>query len=350
MVYANKIVVTAPWRIWITGSAGSAGGIVITPDALQPEMQGTHTAFLAQLNLATAEVEYSSYFGGNGETSINTVLPQSEDRLLLAGWTRSANFPVTSGAFDTTHSGNTKAFVTYLDLPATVVSSTVLSMRQPGGSLAANSVSWVPTDSSVVLCGYAAGDGFPTTPGTLDSVIGPEWGDAWWAVLSADLSTLRYSTLMGGYDFDEFHRVQVGLDNTVWLAGESDCPEFPLTPDAYQPNQIGWGDAVLCQFSLPWIDAVEPPPILPPAYFSLSCFPIPFNSTTTLRFTLPVPCEVTLTLYDILGRAVLRKDLGRMTAGEYSEPLLAEELASGFYFVRLSAGELSTTQRILLLR
>ena len=351
-VYARQIVVLEPMHVWITGYTDEAGGIVITPDALQPDMQFHRPSFLAKLNLAAGVVEYSSYFGGNDYTDINAILPQPDNRLFLAGTTLSTNFPVTAGTFDTTHTGNYiyKAFATYFDPPTTVVRSTLFGMRQSGGTVFDLGADIVTADSSVILCGYAQGSGFPTTPGALDSVTGPEWPDAWFAVLSADLSTLRYSTLMGGYDKDYFSRVQVSPDNTVWLAGLSECYDFPVTPDAFQNQQLGWGDGVLCQFSLPWIDAAADPLILHPSTFILSAYPNPFNSTTTLRFTLPAPCEVTLILYDLMGRKLLHEEFGRLTAGEHCEPLRVEELASGFYFVRLDAGIRSATQRILLLR
>ncbi len=202
-VYACQLVVLEPMRVWITGYTDEAGGILITPDALQPDMQQFYRpSFITKLNLAAGVVEYSSYFGGNGLTDIRAILPLADDRLFLAGTTLSTNFPVTSGAYDTTHTGNYiyKAFAMYLDLPASVLRSTLFGMRQPGGSVFNLGADIVPADSSVVLCGDAEGIGFPTTPGTIDSVIGPEYPDAWIAVLSADLSTLRYSTLMGGYD------------------------------------------------------------------------------------------------------------------------------------------------------
>jgi hypothetical protein len=204
----------------------------------------------------------------------------------------------------------------------------------------------------VVICGIAQGSGFPTTPGTLDSVTGPEWPDACVVVLSADLSTLRYSTLMGGIDMDHFYGVQVGADNTVWLAGASDCPDFPVTEDAYQHAMNGWGDAVLCRFDLPWIiPAANNPPPLPPSSFHLSAFPNPFNSTTQIRYTVPQSGRVSLTLYNLLGCEVRVLSDDVMTAGEHRAALDAGDLASGIYFVRLSgAGERGITRKLLLVR
>ncbi len=346
----GQIVVLEPMRVWITGST-SSGGIPITANALQPEMEYTHPSFLARLDLGEGLVEYCSYFGGSLETIVTTLLPLTDDRLLLSGWTRSPNFPVTPGAYDTTHSITRKAFVTDLTLPATVERSTLFGLGQYTGFIGVPSrAAILPADSSIILCGSAQGPGFPATPDALDSVTGPEWPDAYFAVLSPDLSTLRYSTLLGGYEKDDFRAVQIAQDNTIWFAGMSECVNFPVTPDAFQHQQLGWGDGVLCQFSLPWIDAAADPLILHPSSFILSAYPNPFNSTTEIRYALPRAGHVLLKVYDVLGREVGVLIDAVRAAGEQRAAFDARGLASGIYFVRLDGGGMRVTRKVLLVR
>ncbi len=144
--------------------------------------------------------------------------------------------------------------------------------------------------------------------------------------------------------------MQVSPNNTVWLAGMSECWNFPVTPDAYQLNEIGWGDGVLCQFSLPWIDAAADPLILHPSASSLSAFPNPFNGTTEIRYALPRAGLVSLKVYDVLGREVGVLVDAVMVAGEQRVAFDARGVASGIYFVRMDVGGMRVTRKVLLVR
>lgn len=93
---------------------------------------------------------------------------------------------------------------------------------------------------------------------------------------------------------------------------------------------------------------------LPPASFSLSAYPNPFNATTTISFTLPKTGDVDLKVHDVTGR-VVRVVLGRtqgspLQAGTHDVVFDGCDLPSGIYFVRLQSGTVSQTQKIVLLR
>ena len=87
-----------------------------------------------------------------------------------------------------------------------------------------------------------------------------------------------------------------------------------------------------------------------PRELGLTAFPNPFNSATTLAFTLPQAGDATLTVYDVNGREVLRRELGCLTAGAHTTRFDGQYLASGLYFARLDAGRASRTAKLLLVR
>ena len=75
-----------------------------------------------------------------------------------------------------------------------------------------------------------------------------------------------------------------------------------------------------------------------PAIFSLSQnFPDPFNPVTTIRYTLPMPATVRVTIYNMLGQEVDVLVDGRETAGEKNIAWNAGGVASGVYFYRIVA-------------
>ncbi|MBU1985462.1 T9SS type A sorting domain-containing protein, partial [bacterium] len=87
-----------------------------------------------------------------------------------------------------------------------------------------------------------------------------------------------------------------------------------------------------------------------PAPMTVNVSPNPFNLTTTIRYTLPAPEAVRITLYDILGREAKRLELGSQVAGEHSVSLNADDLASGVYFLHLQAGSEAMIHKILLVK
>lgn len=73
--------------------------------------------------------------------------------------------------------------------------------------------------------------------------------------------------------------------------------------------------------------------------------PNPFNPTTTIRFQLPSPGKVTLSVYDILGKLVATLVDENLAAGYYDRRFDATSLASGVYFYRLQVTAPENAQR-----
>jgi hypothetical protein len=83
--------------------------------------------------------------------------------------------------------------------------------------------------------------------------------------------------------------------------------------------------------------------------------PNPFNPATSIPFSLDTGADVTLRVYDISGRIVRTVVERRMSAGIYSEEWdgrsdTGDEVASGIYFYRLTAGERMLTRKAVFLK
>ncbi len=89
-----------------------------------------------------------------------------------------------------------------------------------------------------------------------------------------------------------------------------------------------------------------------PKQFSLAQnYPNPFNPTTTIEFTLAENSNVTLKIFDILGREVTTLvDGGRKVGVSYKENFDASKLASGLYFYRLQTEKNSLVKKLMLLK
>ncbi len=96
--------------------------------------------------------------------------------------------------------------------------------------------------------------------------------------------------------------------------------------------------------------AVQRPAATPNAYNLYQNFPNPFNPSTVINYQLPMNSEVTLRVYDMLGRVVAILVNERENAGNYSATFDGGRLASGVYFYRLNAGSFSLTKKLVLMK
>ncbi|MEB2329380.1 MAG: T9SS type A sorting domain-containing protein [Ignavibacteriaceae bacterium] len=69
--------------------------------------------------------------------------------------------------------------------------------------------------------------------------------------------------------------------------------------------------------------------------FKAKNYPNPFNPSTTITYFLPEATDVTLTVYDRLGREVSVLVSGNQSEGTHSVEFNAESLPSGIYFYRI---------------
>jgi phosphodiesterase/alkaline phosphatase D-like protein len=70
----------------------------------------------------------------------------------------------------------------------------------------------------------------------------------------------------------------------------------------------------------------------------------------TINYALPEQSQVTLEVYDVLGRRVATLVNREKEAGEYSVRLDAADLSSGNYFYRMRAGDFTQTRRLVVVR
>lgn len=90
--------------------------------------------------------------------------------------------------------------------------------------------------------------------------------------------------------------------------------------------------------------------IIPDEYRLEQNYPNPFNPSTKINFRIPQEGKVALRLYDVLGREVRTLLNENLKAGYHQYELNAGDMASGVYFYTLSAGELSLSKKLILLK
>ena len=177
---------------------------------------------------------YSTYLGGNGFDQGYAITVDSFGSAYVTGKTAAANFPTTSGAFQTAFGGGDALFIAKLNPAGTALVYSTYINGASGNGIAVDSA------GNAYVTGEASTLNFPTTPGAFQTA--PFGFDTFVTKLNATGSALIYSTRFGG-NFDDFGRA-IALDAagnayiTGWTVCRATTCTFP-TVNAFQPNYAG---------------------------------------------------------------------------------------------------------------
>jgi photosystem II stability/assembly factor-like uncharacterized protein len=149
-----------------------------------------------------------------------------------------------------------------------------------------------------------------------------------------------YQTHNGGIDWEPFN---VGLDTTIWSGNIEFFPGDTTELFLASSTRSVWS----IHRTITGVD--DDSPTLPKT-LSLSSYPNPFNSSTTINYWLPQSGPVSISIHNILGQHVATILKGQQNAGNHSIVWDAGEFPSGLYFARLTAGEEAQTEKMLLLK
>jgi probable HAF family extracellular repeat protein len=89
---------------------------------------------------------------------------------------------------------------------------------------------------------------------------------------------------------------------------------------------------------------------LPTKFVKLNNYPNPFNTITTISYSLPRTANVSIEIYDILGRSVETINEGLQNAGDHQVIWDAQDQPTGLYFYRFQAGDITVMNKMALLK
>jgi uncharacterized protein (TIGR03437 family) len=252
----NAIAVDAGGNAYVTGVTGSID-FPVTAGAYQTALNAGFDAFVSKIDPTGKNLLYSTFLGGacpssagfagaHGNTctgarsfgspydNIGTAIAVDQTgSVYVAGGTNSAAFPVTGQP--TFHT----AFVAKVNpVGSALVYSTYL-----GGS-GAETVSSISLDKSgrLLITGETSSKDFPTTAGALP-VSNQAQFRTYLAALNANGTALSFGTYLGGSGGSLTNQlrtssVTVDSGDLVTVAGSTEYPGLPVTPNAPQPAPV----------------------------------------------------------------------------------------------------------------
>ncbi len=230
---ATAIAVDGSGNAYVMGGTGSTN-FPTTVGAYQTS--NTSGFFVSKLNATGNDLVYSTFVGGTASTSSygNGMVVDASGNVYVAGQTTSADFPTTTGAYQTTfNNADEDGFVTKLNAAGNALTySTFL-----GGANTNTNPHGISIDSSgnAYITGWVSGSNFPikgsvfqpTPNGSLDAYI---------AKLNPIGSDLVYSSFLGGSGVDLGNAIAVDASGNAYVAGYTNSADFTHTVGVFQPS------------------------------------------------------------------------------------------------------------------
>lgn len=189
---------------------------------------------------------WSTFLGGSGLDQINAAVLDAEDNILVCGNTESDDFPITSDALaDTKFSSSKKdGFVAKIDSNGSLLYASYL-----GGTdedlfhSCAFDLNW-----NLYFTGGTMSDDFPLSNNAVKSELSDGF-DAFLLTLSPDLSSIIYSSYLGGSFEDMGNNIIVDQNDDVLISGYTYSPDFPLLEEIDVKTTSDFRDIFISKFN-----------------------------------------------------------------------------------------------------
>ncbi|HWJ39814.1 MAG TPA: SBBP repeat-containing protein, partial [Candidatus Limnocylindrales bacterium] len=260
ITHSNAIAIDSLGFAYVTGKTTS-GNFPTTAGAFQTANNciSCTNVFVTKMKTDGTGLVYSTYLGGSGSPNGGdigaSIAVDSFGNAYVTGTDNSTDFPKTAGAFHTTNSGFSDAFVTKLTADGTgLVYSTYLGGSQPdiGESIA------IDSSGSAYVTGYTGSNDFPHTLGAFQTALKIVFGNAFVTKLKPDGSGLAYSTYLGGFGdtadsgFGNDHAFGIAVDSFghAYVTGETWSSNFYCAGASNPISCCSGGGTGTCNFPI----------------------------------------------------------------------------------------------------
>jgi hypothetical protein len=220
----NDMVVGADGSVYVVGETASSD-FPVTPGAFDTTASlpffssDVRDAFVAKLDPAGSSLVYSTFLGSFGDERAYGAALGPSGTVFAVGFTDSADFPTTPGAYDTTfntvlRAGDEFGDVFVVELAADGASLVYSTFLGGSNSDAAYTVA-VDAAGAAYVIGLTWSADYPTTPGAFDTTL--SGGDVFVTKVNAGGASLAYSTLVGGLQGDFAQDVAVDASGNAYV-------------------------------------------------------------------------------------------------------------------------------------
>lgn len=187
---------------------------------------------------------YSTFIGSSNIDHGYDIEVDATGNSYVTGTTLSANFPKTTGAYKTTLTASSDAFVTKLNTTGTaLIFSTFIGGNNAAGGVYYENFASILLDATnnMLLTGTTNSTNFPTTAGVYQPSYGGGVSDGIIVKLNSTGTALLYSTLLGGTSEERITCEFWDASGNIYVVGAvgTGSSNYPVTPGAFQTTYAG---------------------------------------------------------------------------------------------------------------
>jgi len=207
---------------------------------------GDNDYFISKFNGDLSSLIFSTYIGGSGDDGYyDNFIDVVDDGILMAGTTRSSDFPTTAGCYDDSLAGYyDTVFLKLKSDGSDLIFSSYLGGTGSQDTARGILESW---DGGFFVYGYTGSSDFPTTEGAYMAMMSG-YGDGYISKFKSSGDELLNSTFMGGSSStDQIYHLVEASDHDIFIAGNTYSDDFPVSTGAYSQTMSGYSDAFIAR-------------------------------------------------------------------------------------------------------
>lgn len=271
----HSLIVNSNDELFIFGTTGSAN-YPITVGAYDNTFNGGTTCNLtnglgysynngsdiviSRLSTNGANLMASTYIGGSGNDGVNSlntanatlvfnelrynyadeirgeIMIDANNNIYVASCTRSTDFPVTAGSFQTSYGGGSMdGVIIKMD---NNLSNMIWSSYIGGSLLDAIFSIELDVNDDLLITGGTNSTNFPVTTGTYQTTYGGGRSDGFVALISKNGQQILKSTYFGSAAYDQSYFVKRDKQNNIYIYGQTEAPSgmFVINAAFNSPN------------------------------------------------------------------------------------------------------------------
>ncbi|MCE7734090.1 MAG: hypothetical protein GPJ54_04370 [Candidatus Heimdallarchaeota archaeon] len=213
----------------IMGGGTTQDSFLVTTGAFQTDHSGNQDGFLSKLN-ENGTILWSTFLGGSDLDVVTSLAVDSQDNIVVAGYSESINFHTTTGAFQEDFGGSRDIFLMKFTSSGELIWSTYVGGEKREGNYQRNGEGknrvLIDSNDDIIVSGTTHSDNFPTL-NAYQSVNEGGLSDAFLSKFKKS-GELEWSTYLGGNGSEIGSDIAVDTKDNIVIVGRTESSNFPV--------------------------------------------------------------------------------------------------------------------------
>jgi hypothetical protein len=231
--------------VYLAGASASVD-FPTSNNAFQTQNFGGFDCFVAKFDFQGNAI-FSTLVGGGSDDEAFAIAVDNFGNSYITGQTASNSYPQANASFQHSRHGGLDAFITEITADG---SGLVYSTFAGGGGDDIGQGIAVDSAGYAYVVGNTASSDFPTTNGAYQTGYAGGNSDIFVLAYTPNGRALQFSTFLGSHGTDEGNGIALDSLDNIYITGDTDSNQFPVTSDAVQLDRFGGFDAVVAVLDL----------------------------------------------------------------------------------------------------